>query len=163
MAPIQGSQRGGHRVRWANHKNWFDTHGLPFRFQFQILFLIPTPTPSGVALHHTPFSFPFFVRRGFGTAASTRIRNFLLQVLLQVRHRRSHFGFRFLFQTSRSKNRSDQIQFQGFLVLLLQNRDLVRLRIQRRLQDPLENPFPLENFVPRPKVLDPRARVQDHP
>jgi hypothetical protein len=157
LAPIQGSQRSGHLVRWANHKNRFDTHGLPFRFQFQILFLIPTPTPSGVAFHRAPFMFPVFVRRGFGTAASTRIRNLLLQVLLHVRHRRSDFEFRFLFQTSCSKNRSDQIQFQGFLVLLLRNQDLVRLRIQRRLQDPLENPFPLEDFVPRPRILDPRS------
>lgn len=124
----------------------------PFPFLFPNGQCIPTPTPSYVALYHTPIRFPFFVRRGFGTAASSCIRNVLLQILLRVRHRHSNFGFRSISEADPCAIHclQFQIQLQGFLTL--RNQDLVRLRIKRRLQDPKEQPFPLENPKPNAEV-----------
>jgi hypothetical protein len=135
----------------------------PFPFPFPIGIRTPTPSAVVAATLHTPFIFPFFVCRGCGTAASARIRNALLQVLLHVRHLISNFGFQSTSEADPRKSHCLQflIQLQGFLTL--PNQDRFRLRIKRRLQDPLENPFPLEHFVPSPRILEPRARVLDHP
>src|SRR3954467_4577374 len=104
----------------------------PFPFPFSIGILIPTPSAVVAATPRTPFIFPFFIFRGFRTAASVRIRNALLQVLLRVRLRLSNFGFRSISEAGPSKGYCFQfpIQLQGFLTL--PNQDRFRLRIKRR-------------------------------
>jgi hypothetical protein len=122
----------------------------PFPFPFPIGIRVPTPSAEVAATPRTPFIFPFFVSRGCGTAASSRIRNVLLQVLLRVRHLISNFGFQSTSEADPRKSHCLQflIQLQGFLTL--PNQDRFRLRINTEAPRSLGASFSFGAFCSQP-------------